>query len=756
MGAAKKDNVADPGSPGGRLGGMLRRMEPAQAKPSQLEQIQETVRRFWGFDALRPLQEQAIRAGLDKRDSLVVMPTGGGKSLCYHVPPAVAQRTDIVVSPLIALMKDQVDGLRACGYPAAALHGGTTPEERREIETGLGEGRYRLVFVAPERLLSLVPRDGIGAFVIDEAHCISQWGHDFRPEYRRLATLKELFPGVSLHGFTATATPRVRADIVEQLRLNDPTVLVGRFDRANLVYRVVPRVDVQSQVADVIRRHAGEAVIVYCISRKDTERMAASLQGRGVRACAYHAGMDADKRRRTQDAFAAEQLDVVVATVAFGMGIDRSNVRCVIHAAMPKSVEHYQQETGRAGRDGLEAECVLFYSAADAMKWESLIRRSAEEAHHPADVIEAAQEKLAHMRRFCSAALCRHKSLSDYFEDTYDLDRCDACDVCLGEIDGVADATVTAQKILSCVARVDQRFGVRHVVEVLLGADTDMIRRWRHQELSTHGLMKGTPRNALTNMVYQLVDQGLLARSADEWPTLQLNEASLAVMRGEREVLLVRPKTEPVRKTDVEDASWEGVDRGLFEHLRGVRRELAEERSVPAYVIFGDKSLRDMARLRPGSDEAFCRVRGVGERKLADLGARFTAEITGYCKANALEIEPAEGRARSDDLPLAVSKKPSLSRQAAFKMFAQGRSVSDVASSINRAASTTRQYLVEYVQAEQPESIEAWVDPATYRAVARAADEVGTRRLRPIFECLSEAVPYDTIRLVARHLEVRT
>ncbi len=727
----------------------------------RLDRILEPVLKYWGFDALRPLQEEAIRAGLNGHDSLVVLPTGGGKSLCYHVPPLLAGRTDIVVSPLIALMKDQVDALRACGYPAAALYSGLTTKDRRDTESGVLAGRYRLVFVAPERLLSssfmpLLKRADVRAFVVDEAHCISHWGHDFRPDYRQLSTLKERFPHASVHGFTATATPRVRTDIAEQLRLKDPTVLIGRFDRPNLVYRVVPRVDVKSQVLKVIRRHAGEAVIVYCISRKDTESMAMSLHGHGVRARAYHAGMDADERRRTQDAFAQEQLDVVVATVAFGMGIDRSNVRLVVHAAMPKSIEHYQQETGRAGRDGLEAECVLFYSAADVIKWESLIRRSAEEAGPPEEVIEPALEKLKEMRRFCSAAQCRHRSLSDYFGDRYDPARCDACDVCLDEIEGAADATVTAKKILSCVARVEQRFGVGHVVDVLLGADTEMVRRWRHQALSTYGLMKGTLRKALTNMVYQLLDQGLLARSDDEWPTLHLNEASWAVMRGEREVRLVQPMTTAASKTRVEGVSWEGVDHGLFEHLRAVRRELAEQRSVPAYIVFGDATLREMARLRPSSPEALRRIRGVGDRRLADFGARFVAGITQYCADHGLEFEPG---AQDEPLSDAVStSRPTLSPVlgTAFEMFAKGCSVTQVASAVDRAPSTTLQYLIEYIQAKRPESIEAWVDEATYRRVAKAADEVGTRRLRPIFERLGEAVPYDTIRLVARHLEVRT
>ena len=353
-------------------------------------------------------------------------------------------------------MKDQVDGLRESGYPAGALYSGMPLDTLRETEAQIAAGRYRLVFVAPERLLTprflqLIERLQMRAFAIDEAHCISHWGHDFRPEYRQLAELKARFPQASVHAYTATATARVREDIAEQLRLQNPAVLVGTFDRPNLVYRIVPRVHAQTQVLQVLRRHPGDAAIVYCISRKDTEAMAEWLQANRLRAAFYHAGMEADERRRTQDAFASEEIDVVAATVAFGMGIDRSNVRCVIHAAMPKSIEHYQQETGRAGRDGLEAECVMLYSAADVLRWESLIEKSAADASARGEVIAAARDLLEHMRRFCTAAHCRHRKLSEYFGQEYSKANCAACDLCLNEVEGLADATVTAQKILSCV-----------------------------------------------------------------------------------------------------------------------------------------------------------------------------------------------------------------------------------------------------------------------------------------------------------------
>jgi len=715
-------------------------------------EILAVVRRYWGYTELRPLQEQAIQAGLEQRDSLVVMPTGGGKSLCYQVPPQLDQRTDIVVSPLISLMKDQVDGLRQCGYPAAALYSGMDSEAMRSTETRIADGRYRLVFVAPERLLTarflqLVERLNVRAFAIDEAHCISHWGHDFRPEYRQLATLKVRFPHASVHAYTATATERVRSDIIEQLRLQKPTLLVGTFDRPNLVYRIVPRVDARTQVLEVLRRHREEAAIVYCISRKDTEAMADVLQAHRLRAAFYHAGMEPDERRRTQEAFAAEEIDVVAATVAFGMGIDRSSVRCVIHAAMPKSIEHYQQETGRAGRDGLEAECVLLYSAADVLRWESLIERSAAESHAAAETLAASRELLAHMRRLCAGIHCRHRMLSEYFGQTYPKSSCEACDVCLNEIDGLADATITAQKILSCVARAGERFGAEHIVDILLGANTERVRRWRHEEISTYGLMKDSDRKSLANMIYQLLDNGLLERSADERPVLKLNSASREVLRGERVVQLLQPKHR-VRKTRVSDASWEDVDQGLFESLRALRREIATQRNVPAYVLFSDATLRDMARVRPSSTTMLLDIRGVGERKLADFGQHFLEQIASYCRARSIAMDVINREpARRERI-----SKTTDTKEKAFQLFAHGATVDQVTTITGRAPSTTWGYLAEFIQTHRPERLDNWIEQKTYRAIAAAVDHAGTAYLKPLFERLEGKVSYDQIRVVVAHL----
>ena len=699
-------------------------------KTAPESQVSDVIRRYWGFDSLRPLQREAIEAALAGRDSLVVLPTGGGKSLCYQVPPAVDGATDIVVSPLISLMKDQVDGLLESGYPAAAVHSGMSNDERREVERRAAAGEYRLLFVAPERVLSpwclqLCRRLGVRRFAIDEAHCISHWGHDFRPEYRRLAELREHFPDASLAAFTATATPRVQSDIAAQLNLRDPARLVGIFDRPNLIYRVLPVEDRDQQIVEVVRRHVGEAVIAYCISRRESEGIAAMLVANGVRAAHYHAGLTPEERHSTQDAFAEERLDVVVATVAFGMGIDRSNVRCVLHTAIPKSIEHYQQETGRAGRDGLEAECVLLYSFADVMRWESLFAKSLEKAEQPEEVFQAQRALLQEVQRYCSLPQCRHKALSEYFGQKYEPDNCGACDACLGEVEGIEDGTVTAQKILSCVARTEQRFGVGHVVDVLAGADTDMIRRCRHNQLSTYGLLKETPKKQLTALVYQLIDQKLLSRTEGDRPTLALCDASWEVMRGKRAVSFVRSKKEGPKKTRFQQQSWEGADRGLFDHLRAWRRQVAEARRVPPFVIMADSVLVELARVRPTSLEMLRRVRGIGEKRLTDWGGELIAAISDYSREQQLstDIPPSSLPKFAEPAAPIVSgsarSKPNETKLAAFKLFAAGCGVEDVMQKLNRARSTTIEYLAEYISAQRPATIDPWIEAILVRSRRR-------------------------------------
>ena len=578
---------------------------------------------------------------MEGRDTLVVMPTGGGKSLCYQAPAMVRDGVTVVVSPLISLMKDQVDGLLACGVPAAQMNSSQSALELRALERDLQEGRIRLLFVSPERLAlrgfrQTLQSAGVTTFAIDEAHCISHWGHDFRPEYRQLRTLRESFPDAAVHAYTATATKQVRRDIIQQLALRDAAELVGGFDRPNLTYRVLPRVDELNQLVEVLERHRGEAGIVYCIRRRDVDSIAEQLRRRGYDALPYHAGLSQDERRKTQEAFTKERCDVVVATVAFGMGIDRSNVRFVVHMAMPKSIEHYQQETGRAGRDGLEAECVLFYSGADVVLWKSMVSRGGEDIDPDPKYVEAAGRHLTDIDRYCSGTTCRHRALVEYFGQAYPPVPCDACDVCLGEMQSVPDAIVVAQKILSCVYRLRQSFGAGHVISVLRGENIERIRERNHDQLTTYGIMRGHSRNELRDLVYQLVAQGYLRQTDDEYPVLHLTEESRAVMRGEADVRLRQPVVR--RKKDARPRRTEAIvagdhDQALFEALRKWRRSEAEKRQVPPYVIFSDRTLREVARIQPTTLTELRGVYGIGDAKLEQFGEAVIAQVNASSNA---------------------------------------------------------------------------------------------------------------------------
>ncbi len=599
--------------------------------PRPTAALRATLQRVWGYAAFLPLQEDAARAVLEGRDSLVVLPTGGGKSLCYQAPAAHLGRLAVVISPLIALMKDQVDALRQNGVCAAYLNSSQGPGERAAVERDLSAGRVILLYVAPERLMmpgfvERLRRAGPAFFAVDEAHCISQWGHDFRPEYRQLRVLKATFPGTAVHAYTATATPQVRDDIVAELGLEHPLVLVGAVDRPNLVYRVVPRADRMRQVLAAIERHRDQAGIVYCIRRAEVDELSGALARRGLRALPYHAGLQDAPRRANQEAFVNERADIVVATVAFGMGIDRSNVRYVIHTGMPKSLEHYQQEAGRAGRDGLEADCLLLWSGADYALWKSVLESESTPA-------PGTLRKLGEMFRFCQDAVCRHRALATYFGQPYPTPGCSrACDVCLGEVASVDDAQGIATKILRAVAELRGRFGAGHVVEVLAGAAGERIVSLQHDRLDAYGSLREARRPELRAWIEQLIGQGFLARTSGEYPTVVLTKHGAAVLRGETAAGPLSRVTKPARPARTAAVAPGGAaggpdDRELFEALRRLRRELAEERGVPPYVVFSDATLREMVRLRPRTREEFLGVKGVGEWKCQEFGARFLAAI---------------------------------------------------------------------------------------------------------------------------------
>jgi ATP-dependent DNA helicase RecQ len=597
----------------------------------------DALRRYWGFDAFRPLQGEAVEAALAGRDCLLVLPTGGGKSLCYQAPAACGRGLTLVVSPLISLMEDQVAAARQIGLRAAALHAHVKEAERRQVREDAGRGELQLLYVSPERLVlsELAPKlRHLALIAIDEAHCVSHWGHDFRPEYRQLRAVLDQAPGVPRMALTATATRQVQDDVCQQLGLRDPLRLIGHVDRPNLVYRALPRRETLSQVLEVIKRHPGEGGIVYAQTRKEVDRLTEALRKHDVTCAAYHAGLPARDRGAVQTDFLSERIDVVVATIAFGMGIDRSNVRFVVHANAPKSIENYQQEAGRAGRDGLEAECVLLFSSADTVKHRFL---ATVDGPLPAERQRALDRQLREIGQFAVAPVCRHRLLTEHFGQTYEASAggCGACDVCLGETQQLDshEALIAAQKIISAVWRTGGRFGAAHVTQVLLGRDGEAIRRHGHDQLSVYGLLGSDGEAAVRGWIDQLVVQGYLdLTEREQFTFLTMTPAGRDLCRQkENSAGGVRLGRYARQRGLFGGAARRGVEKGgeLFERLRALRRQIAEEQGVPPYVVFTDATLSEMVRLQPRSDIEMLSVRGVGQAKLERYGEAFLAALAG-------------------------------------------------------------------------------------------------------------------------------
>ena len=718
-----------------------------------LSDVKAALKKYWGYDEFLPLQERAIESVLTERDSIVVLPTGGGKSICFQAPAVSLPGMAIVVSPLISLMKDQIDALTECGIPAARIDSSQSAHEQDGTIESIVNHRLKLLYIAPERFaadgfISFLKRVDISLIAIDEAHCVSMWGHDFRPEYRRLGRLKEAFPGVAVHAYTATATEQVRSDIAVQLHLKDPEVLIGSFDRPNLVYRVNRRSNTIQQVCNVLDRHRNESVIIYSIRRADVDDLCLKLVKRGYRVTPYHAGMNAKERKASQDAFIAEEVDIIVATVAFGMGIDKSNVRAVIHTGMPKSLEHYQQESGRAGRDGLEAECFLFWSGGDYGIWKSIMANT--ESNQAREV---ALSKLNGMYDYCTDLTCRHRALVNYFGQDLEGTSCGACDVCLGEIDSIDGSMEVAQKILSCVVHLHERFGADYTASVLSGSRDKRILERNHDSLSTYGLLSDLPKNTTRDWIEQLVGQGYLEK-AGEYNVLHVSESGWRVLRGQETPNLLKSADKHVRTSRVAADSWEGVDHGLFEVLRGMRRELATNRNVPAYVVFGDAALRDMARMRPSTLDAFLRVSGVGSAKAEQYGDLFLAAIAKHCREHslAMDVSLPRGAPKTRKEPRSTLN---MARQTAYGLFARGVSVEEVARAVDRVPSTVIQYLVSYINKEGLSDPSPWVDKRSFDRVVDAVISLDTDQLGPIYRALGGEVDYDVIKISIALLQNR-
>lgn len=598
--------------------------------------LHTTLKQTFGYDSFRPLQEEIINDALAGRDVFALLPTGGGKSLCFQLPALLRDGLTVVVSPLIALMKDQVDALTATGIPATFLNSTLDGDEARARFRGLHRGEFRLLYAAPERLMlpgfvENLRSWNVTQIAIDEAHCISEWGHDFRPEYRQLAELRVALPDVPVMALTATATERVRADIIERLHLRDARCYTASFNRPNLTYRVIPRSQPYDQVLSFLRSRPGESGIIYCASRKATESVAERLAADRISAKPYHAGLTAEERARHQELFLRDELRVICATIAFGMGINKPNVRFVLHYDLPKNIEGYYQETGRAGRDGLPSECVLLFSAADVVKQTSFI----EEKTDPEER-RIARAQLQQMVHFAESSGCRRVELLGYFGEEWPEENCGGCDNCLTPRE-TFDGTLAAQKLLSCVYRVRQHsgfnFGLNHVIEVLTGGSTEAVRKWGHEKVSAYGIGREMKRGEWQSIGRELIRLGMLGQSAEKFATIELTAEGLAALKSRRQITLTKPTAIAEKKARSRKGEI-ACDERLFEQLRRLRKEVADSRNVPAYVIFGDVTLREMAREYPTTEREFSNLSGVGSKKLDEFGAPFMDAVKKYLREN--------------------------------------------------------------------------------------------------------------------------
>ncbi|MEO1466559.1 MAG: DNA helicase RecQ, partial [Cyanobacteria bacterium J06633_1] len=693
--------------------------------------LEDSLKHYFGHDTFRPGQKKIIEASLQNKDLLTIMPTGGGKSLCFQLPALLRTGLTIVVSPLIALMQDQVDALQDNGVNATYLNSTLEYEERRSRQIAILKNQIKLLYVAPERLLNerfalfldRVNHDvGISAIAIDEAHCVSEWGHDFRPEYSRLKQIRQRYPQVPLQALTATATKRVRQDIVSQLELRSPDIHVASFDRTNIYYEIQPKDrNIYPKLLRAIKAESG-AGIVYCLSRKSVEEVATRLQRDGIDALPYHARLPVKERSSNQTSFLRDDVQVIVATVAFGMGINKPDVRFVFHYDLPRSLESFYQESGRAGRDGEPSKSVLFFSLGDYKKVEFLINQKP-------DVNEQriAKQQLRQVIDYAEGNDCRRKIILRYFGERYQ-GNCGKCDNCLHP-KPIEDWTVEAQKFLSCVARCQEKFGTNHIVDVLIGSRKQKIRQYGHHLLSTYGIGKGRTADEWRMLGRSLIHQGFVGQTTDGFPVLKLNKRSWEVFRGQLKVEIAvdkspgkTQKTYNPRKAEAEL---------LFEKLRKLRKQIADHNSLPPYMIFADSSLKLMAQLRPQNITEFANLSGVNKYKAQQYGDRFISEILEFNEQH--------------QLPISL---PSKSQMATLQLHQQGLSVVEIAQARGFAERTINTHLSELLAMNQPVALNKLVTASKQQAIIEAIEKVGDLTLKTIKEALNQDYSYEEISLV--------
>ncbi|NWF59879.1 MAG: DNA helicase RecQ [Fischerella sp.] len=707
---------------------------------SQYPNLEAALKYHFGYDNFRPGQRQVIENALSNRDSLIVMPTGGGKSLCFQLPALIKKGLTVVVSPLIALMQDQVEALRKNGIAATFLNSSLNSYQTRSREQYIIQGKVKLLYVAPERLVSdrflpfldLVHHQvGISAFAIDEAHCVSEWGHDFRPEYRQLILLRKRYPDVPTWALTATATDRVRSDIIQQLGLKEPSIHIASFNRQNLYYEVRPKKkNAYAELLELIRETPGSG-IVYCLTRKKVDEITFKLQHDKVSALPYHAGLTDEERTQNQTRFIRDDVRVMVATIAFGMGINKPDVRFVIHSDIPRNLESYYQESGRAGRDGEPSRCTLFYSYGDVKIIEYLINQKSDSQEQL-----IAKQQLRQMIDYAEGTDCRRTIQLSYFGERF-TGNCGNCDNCRYP-KPVQDWTLEAMKFLSCVARCKEKFGMGHIIDVLRGAKTQKITQYEHDKLSTYGIGKDKSADEWRMLGRSLLHQGLLEQSTDGYAVLKLNALSWEIMR--------RQRTVSVAVSVAQKITWnEGTTQAaeaelLLQRLRFLRKKLADEQSVPPYMIFADSTLKLMAQVKPQTKDEFAKLSGVGSHKLAQYGEKFIAEIRAYCQELGLQEQKTN--------PTSFVSFPSNTELQTLELYQQGLSISEIAKKRNLSPKTITGHIANLIEKNQLGDLNQLVPVEKQQKILQVLNTLGDVALTPIKEYLGDSYSFEEILFV--------
>jgi ATP-dependent DNA helicase RecQ len=716
----------------------------------------------FGYDTFRPLQSEVIENVLARRDTLAVMPTGGGKSLCYQIPSQLFEGLTVVVSPLISLMKDQVEQLRAYGVPSLFLNSTISPQEYQENMEYVRNGEAKLLYVAPEtlltqRILALLDSVQVDCITIDEAHCISEWGHDFRPEYRQIVEVRKRFPKAVCLALTATATSRVRQDIRTTLKFSTTNEFIASFNRENLYIEVVRKGDAYQQTIDMLERYKDQSGIIYCFSRRQVDELSSYLKMRGYSARPYHAGLEDIERRKNQEAFIRDDAQIIVATIAFGMGINKPNVRFVIHFDLPKSIESYYQEIGRAGRDGLPAHCTLLYSYSDVAKINYFI-----------DQKEGSEKQVAigHLNAIVRYAederICRRKPLLNYFGESYEADNCSNCDNCTSAPTPLTDITLYAQKFLSCVKRADEKFGAGHIVDILLGSKNEKVLRWEHEKLSTYGIGTELTKKQWMYIARQLLSMGYLKQEG-EYHTLSLTVRALESLKKRETIFGVMQEAERVQKKGRKKVEVE-YNHALFALLRQKRKEMADEAGIPPYVIFSDRTLTEMAAYYPQSSKSLLSIAGVGQVKLEKYGDVFLDVIKLYCEKHGLEERPhpqpfsrkekgAESPSPAGRGVRGEGELPARTRIVAEE-FNNGATIQELMERHSVKANTILDHLNRYLLAgnklRSNNDLQSLTSstPDQQQAAFAAFDELSPTYLKPVFDKLNGELSYDELKIL--------